>query len=142
MIRGTTAPFKFDVLYAWSDICAIEATFTQKKDDGSQLSIVKQYDTRWRENINPGGFTPDDNNPNIIYVVLDPVETLQFSDKRKGQVQIKVYCPQKGTIANKPSRFTVYPTNNDSILEDPGEPLPDDNSVRILDAGKVSGGDA
>ena len=142
MVRGTTAPFKFNVPYEWSEICAIEATFTQKKDDGSQLSIVKQYDTRWGENINPGGFTLDDKNPNIIYVVLDSAETLMFSDKRKAQVQIKVYCSQKGTVANKPVRFTVYPINNDSILEDIGTPKPGDSSVRILDAGKISGGDS
>ncbi len=141
MIRGTTAPFKFNVPYAWPDICAIEATFTQKKDDGSQLAIVKEYDTRWGESINPGGFAPDENNPNIIYVILDPEETLQFSDKRKAQVQVKVYCPKKGTVANKPVRFTVYPINNDNIFEDPGEPMPGDNSVRILDAGEIVGGD-
>jgi hypothetical protein len=140
MIRGTTAPFKFNVPYAWKEICAIEATFTQKKDDGSQLSIIKAYDTRWNVNINPGGFTPDVDNPNIVYVVLDPEETLRFSDKRKAKVQIKVYCQHKGTVANKPVLFTVYPINNDSILEDAGEPVPE-NNMRILDAGKISGGD-
>ena len=143
MIRGTTAPFKFSVPYAWSDICAIEATFTQKKESGETLSIIKEYDTRWAENINPGGFTPDNNNPYIIYVILDPYETLQFSEKRKGQVQIKVYCPGKGIVANKPSKFTVYPSNNDNILEgDPGEPMPENNDIWILDAGEISGGDA
>ena len=71
MIRGTTAPFKFKVPYPWSDICAIEATFTQDKNDGTKLSIVKTYDTRWGESANPGGFTPDNNNSYIIYVVLD-----------------------------------------------------------------------
>jgi hypothetical protein len=141
MIRGTTAPFKFKVPYAWSDICAIEATFSQKKDDGNQLSIIKEYDTRWGENVNPGGFTPDEKDPYVIYVVLDPEETLCFSDKRKAQVQIKVYCQHKGTVANRPAMFTVYPINNDSILEDAGEPAPGDNGMRILDAGKISGGD-
>lgn len=141
MIRGTTAPFKFTVPYEWSEICAIEATFTQKKDDGSILSLIKQYDTRWVDNINPGGFTPDENNSKIIYVVLDPGETLQFSDKRKGHVQIKVYSPNKGIVANKSQRFTVYPINNDDILEDIGKPIPEQDGIRILDAGEISGGD-
>ena len=142
MIRGTTAPFKFSVPYTWSEICAIEATFTQKKDDGSMLSIVKAYDTRWGDDANPGGFTPDDNSPYIIYVILDPEETLQFSEKRKAQAQIKVYCPGKGTVANKPAMFTVYPVSNDGILEeDPGEPEPGGGNVWVLDAGDISGGD-
>lgn len=142
MIRGTTAPFKFKIPYAWSDICAIEATFTQKKDDGSQLSIIKRYDTRWEANVNPGGFTPDDNDPYVIYVILDPEETMRFSDKRKGLAQIKVYCPGKGTVGNPPERFPVYPVINDSFLEDVGEPLPNQDNVLILDAGKISGGDS
>lgn len=142
MIRGTTAPFKFTTPYVWDDICAIEATFSQRKDDGSQLLIVKEYDIRWGENTNPGGFTPDEKNPNIIYVVLDPEETLRFSDKRKAQVQVKVYCQHKGTIANMPTTFTVYPINNDSVLEDAGEPAPGDSGMRILDAGIISGGEA
>ena len=142
MVRGTTAPFKFNVPYVWEDICALEATFTQKQDDGNQLVIIKEYDTRWGGNINPGGFAPDTNNLNVVYVSLDPVETLQFSDKRKAQVQIKAYAPGYGTVASKPVKFTVYPVNNDSILEDPGTPSPTDKSVRVLDAGKISGGDS
>ena len=142
MIRGTTAPFKFNVPYAWSEICAIEATFTQNKDDGTRLSIVKEYDTRWSENANTGGFTPDGNNPYVIYVALDPAETLLFSEKRKAEVQIKVYCPGKGVIANKPTKFSVYPINNDSMFDgDPGEPAPGRDDIWILDAGEISGGD-
>ena len=142
MVRGTTAPFRFKVPYEWSEICAIEATFTQKQNDGSKLSIVKEYDTRWGENnSNPGGFTPDETNPHIVYVVLDPGETLKFSEKRKAEVQFKVYSPGKGTVSHKPERFSVYPINNDSVLESPGEQI-QDNNVWILDAGEILGGDS
>lgn len=140
MIRGTTAPFKFKLPYTWDKVCAARATFKQIQDNGETLTIVKTYDTRRIEHPNPGGFTPDPNDNSIVYVVLNSNETLQFSDKRKANVQFKSYCEDNGVIASKLQKFTVYPIEDSETFEElPNTPSVYDG-IFVLDAGEILAG--
>lgn len=155
MIRGTTAPFKFEVPYDTSTISAIVATFNQKHwrgTDVARLPIEKWYTASWvaqedgsmklTETRNDGfAFSPT--NPREIQTNLTEEETLRFSDKEKAYMQIRVQFDIDGgtvTRASLPQKITVYPVLNDSQI---GPPTPSDviEDIYIFDAGKIEAGE-
>ena len=141
MIRGTTAPFKFDVPYAFSEISKIVATFWQKHNKGinNPLPITKTYDNI-NETENSGGFTAPDPSAKEVYVSLNPEETLRFSDKEKAYVQIQVYYADRDlSVGSIPQKITVYPVYHDKPIVDIPSVIIDD--IHIFDAGVISGGE-
>lgn len=146
MIRGTTAPFKFQVPYDTSTITAIVVTFSQKHwtNPGPNPIPIHKWYVRSPEN----GVIPEIPTRNDGFVFFDKEihtslaaeDTMRFSDKEKAYVQIRVQHLVDGgilTTASKPQKFTVYPVLND---EDLGLPTPSetiDDNVYIFDAGKL-----
>ena len=120
MIRGTTAPFKFNVPYDTSTISTMVATFSQKHNNGTAeepLPIEKWYikDYGAGEVIRNDGFAFSDTNPNEIQTSLTEEQTLRFSDKEKAYMQIRVqFATDEGTrvVGSKPVKITVYPVND------------------------------
>ena len=142
MIRGTTAPFKFTVPHPFNEITKIVATFKQKhnKGIGNPLPIVKIYDVSYGEPRNDG-FAALDPESTEIHTSLNPEETLRFSDKEKGYVQVQVYYQDRNiVVGNTPQKFTVYPVFNDTPIVDI-EPSEIIGETYIFDAGVVSGGE-
>lgn len=143
MIRGTTAPFKFDVPYPFSEISKIVATFKQKHNTGigNPLPIIKMYDVTYEQSRNDGFAAPDPTSKEV-HISLNPEETLRFSDKEKAYVQIQVYYQGRNVaVASTPQKVTVYPVlNDDSIVDiEPSDII--DESLFIFDAGQISGGE-
>lgn len=140
MIKGTTAPFKFKVPYAFDEITKIVAVFDQKHYDGTTeapLPIKKVYDMLSEPTRNDGFSVSDDNNMEV-HTALTPYETMRFSEKEKGYAQIQVwYADRDITVASKLNKFSVYPVMNEDIVDvfEPSEQPEDD--VYVFDAGKV-----
>jgi hypothetical protein len=69
--------------------------------------------------------------------MLSAEETMRFSDKYKGNVQVTVYCDVLNrTDKSKIEYFTVYPTMSDEVFSD----IPSGNTdslMRELDAGRI-----
>lgn len=142
MIRGTTAPFKFDVPYAFDEIDKIIATFWQKhnKGIGNPLPIKKMY---IKDQSHNDGFAAPDNMSKEVHVSLNPEETLRFSDKEKAYVQIQVYYggARNVSVASVPQKVTVYPVFNDDAPIIDIEPSEIIDDIHILDSGEILGGE-
>ena len=87
-------------------------------------------------NVTNDGIQLDPSNPNVLLTSLAPSETMRFSDKRKGFVQIFGYCDTDGVVIGSfDEKFMIYParTNdiNDTLLTVP------DDAVVVLDAGVI-----
>jgi hypothetical protein len=79
---------------------------------------------------------------NEICISLTAEETLRFSDKTKANVQLRARRKDGATFASRQQLITVYPINDDIVIEDPT--LPDeDGGFIILDGGPIvnRGGD-
>ena len=84
------------------------------------------------------GLQPDPNNPQILLTSLSAAETMRFSDKRKGYVQVITYCDEDNlTIGSLDYEFMIYPIRTDDIVGDLIGPSPTDPLVQILDAGEI-----
>ena len=128
MIRGTTASFKFNIPYAYSELNAIQITFWQEGNNGTpehSLPIVKGLASCTRGELQ-----------NEVCVKLNQEETLRFSDKLKARVQLRGLLNDGSAFASHEELITVYPICNDSIIGDWEEPEPVDDLV-ILDAGSI-----
>lgn len=80
------------------------------------------------------GIQIDENDPRLLLVTLDPFETMRFSDKRKGYIQILTYCDTDNIIIGSyDSTFNIYPVRTNDIKE----VLPFSDFVYILDAGEI-----
>ena len=82
------------------------------------------------------GFTPVDGDPKSFVTVLTGAETMRFSDKYKGRVQVTVLSdntsiPAKSLIVY----FPVYPTMSEEIFDN--IPSSDTEAIRVLDAGEI-----
>ena len=76
----------------------------------------------------------DPTNPKILLVSLTPSETMRFSDKRKGIVQILGYCDTDGIVIGSYSeKFMIHPVHTDDI----SGLLPTDPSLIIMDSGTI-----
>ena len=79
------------------------------------------------------GISTDPNNHKILLVNLNPEETMRFSSKRKGYLQVIAYCDTDDIkIASLDQRFNIYP-----IRAGVGEPSFTNPSVYVLDAGQI-----
>lgn len=142
MIRGTTAPFKFNIPYPFNEVSKIVATFKQKHNTGigNPLPIIKIYDVSHEASRNDG-FAAQEPTSTEVHISLNPEETLRFSDQEKAYVQIQVYYQDRNiSVASLPEKVTVYPVFNDTPIVDidPTEIVDD---IYIFDAGEVSGGE-
>lgn len=155
MIRGTTAPFKFEVPYDTSTISAIVVTFSQKHWNGTAtaaLPLEKWYLASWMTQEDGSvklvetrndGFAFSETNPKEIQTTLTEEETLRFSDKEKAYMQIRVQFDIDGgqvTRASLPQKITVHPVLNDSQI---GTPTPSEtiDDLYIFDAGAIKAGE-
>lgn len=138
MIRGTTAPFKFALSRPFEEVSIMEVQFWQKHH--MQTPIVKRYDMESTPTRNDG-FAAVSPAAKEVQTNLNPEETLRFSDKEKGYVQIQAYYGSDGfSEGSLPQKFTVYPTySNDPIVIPPAEPV--DDYIYVFDAGELSGGE-
>ena len=84
------------------------------------------------------GLQPDPNNPQILLASLSAAETMRFSDKRKGYVQVITYIDTDDiTIGSYAYEFMIYPIQTDDIIGDIVGPSSTDPLVQILDAGEI-----
>lgn len=155
MIRGTTAPFKFEVPYDTNTISAIVVTFSQKHwrlTDTAPFSLEKWYIASWETqedgsmkmiSTRNDGFAFSSINPKEIQMSLPEEDTLRFSDKEKAYMQIRVQFEiDEGQVtrASLPQKITVYPVlNNEQI----GTPTPSEivDDIYIYDAGEIKAGE-
>lgn len=136
MIRGAEQAFKFTTSFNFDEICNIVAVFSQPHNTGTTsapMPIKKYYS---RGDINEG-FSQVDGDPKSFVSMLSAEETMRFSEKYKGNVQVTVYCDVLNrTDKSKIEYFTVYPTMSDEIFSD----IPSGNTdglMRELDAGRI-----
>ncbi len=155
MIRGTTAPFKFEVPYDAGTITTMVVTFSQKHWQGTntaKLPLEKWYIASWTTQEDGGmklvetrndGFAFSETNPKEIQTSLTEEETLRFSDKEKAYMQIRVQFDIDGghvTRASLPQKITVYPVLTDGQI---GAPTPSEkiDDIYIYDAGEIKAGE-
>ena len=131
MIRGTNAQFKFKLPYNYSDLESVKITFWQPENEGPSPSrplpivkILSQCSTT--------------NDPKEISITLNQEETLRFSEKRKGFVQLRGLTIDGTPIASFKKQFTVYPVYDDSILGDDILPTPDYDGWVFLDGSQIT----
>lgn len=133
MIRGTTAQFKFEIPYDFTDIEYIKVVFWQPgnvgPEEGRPLPIVKCN----KEN----DFVVEGH---TIIVELQTEETARFVDTRKGYVQLSATTTNDIRFASKVQEFTVYPIYDDSPIGDIVAPSTSNGEVVVvLDGFAVNG---
>lgn len=133
MIRGTTAPFKFKLPHNFSDLIAVKVIFWQDNNDGPSASrplpIIKRL-----QQCSPTDIS------NELFVSLSQEETLRFKDDRKAYVQLFGKILDAPVFGRKPYMFTVYPTGDDSVMEDEIIPTPSvEDEYIIINGGEVGG---
>lgn len=126
MIRGTTETFKFKLPCSCNEITSVKIVFWQEGNNGPSedrpLPIVKVLSQ-----------CTTTESPQELAVILGQEETLRFSDKRKGKVQMRAYSESGVCFGCKPTLFNVYPINDETILGETILPTPDDGDMIILD---------
>lgn len=131
MVRGTTAEFKFNLPYNYSDLSLAKITFWQPGNNGPAtdrpLPIVKKLSQCY-----------SGKNKNELLVMLDEEETLRFSDKTKAYVQLRAQAADGNTFGSKQAQITVYPVYDDTVLGGDIIPTPDDGEWVILDGATVN----
>ena len=131
MVRGTTAQFKFNLPYNYSDLSLVKITFWQPGNSGPAtdrpLPIVKILSQ-----------CSSCEDPKELSVTLSAEETLRFSDESKGYVQLRAQSLDGYTFGSKQERFTVYPVYDDTILDGEITPTPDDSGLIILDGESIA----
>lgn len=115
MIRGASEEFRFKLPYNLSEIEKVKITFWQEYNNGPSpdrpLPILKVL-----EQCRQGDA------PNVISVTLNSEETLRFSEKIKAKVQLRARTFTGIPVNSAEELITVYPVQDDSILD--GEILP------------------
>lgn len=130
MIRGTVAPFQFNLPCSFNELYKVEVKFWQDGNNGTvekPLPIVKS--------IEQCGC--DKNNSKQLTVFLTEEETLRFSDKKKAWVQLRATPKDGRTFGCKKTAIPVYPIHGDEPLGDVVFPEPDENGVIFLDGGRI-----
>lgn len=131
MIRGTTAQFKFSLPYNYDQIEVVKIAFWQKGNNGTTDNPLPIYKTL--------SDCVSTNNPKELLVTLQPVETLRFSTKVKGRVQLSARTYEGIRFASKEQLITVYPIQDDSNIGDLVVPTPEEDTDFIILDGKVIG---
>ena len=124
MIRGTNAQFKFKLPYAKDELMWVTIKFWQPGNNNSHLPIVKNLE-----------HCVVLDNPKELYVSLTIDESLRFSEKHKGKVQLRAQYIGDGTIfGNKiPQIFTVYQMHDGNLDKEPIVPTPNEEGFIVLD---------
>ena len=126
MIRGTTDTFRFKFPCDCSDIKSVKIVLWQEGNIGPArnrpLPIVKTHSDCLFNNDNQEA-----------HIVLSQEETLRFSDKRKGKIQIRSQTHSGLCIGSKQTLFSVYPIYDDEIIGDIVLPTPGVEDLIILD---------
>ena len=74
-----------------------------------------------------------------LYVSLTADETMRFTDKYKGKIQMRGQCSTDGTIfGNRTQLFTVYPMKDEILDEDPTLPPENEDGWIIFDGEAIS----
>ena len=130
MIRGGNVEFRFDLPYNFSDLAVAKITFWQENYDGPSkdrpLPIIKVL-AQCRQG----------SKPTELSVTLNQEETLRFTEKRKAKVQLRAETTTGIPIICKERLVTVYPSYDDSILDDNIIPTPDYDGWVRLDGGSI-----
>ena len=128
MIRGTTAQFKFKLPYPKGELAWATIKFWQPSNPNQFTPITKKL-------------THCDGADDVkeLYVALTADETMRFSEKYKGKVQLRAQHADNGTIFGcRPTLFTVYPMLDEIVEEDPTLPAPNEDGWVILDGETIS----
>lgn len=129
MVRGTTAQFKFKLPFPVNELTWATIKFWQPNNPSSFLPITKRLSN-----------CESTDNPNELCVSLLESETMLFSDKYKGKMQLRARHENSATtFGSRPQLFTVYPMNDDILEEDPMLPAPNNEGWVILDGEAVHG---
>ena len=128
MIRGTTAQFKFKLPYPKGELAWATIKFWQPSNPNSFTPITKKL-------THCDG--PDDAQELCVSLTVD--ETMKFSEKYKGKVQLRAQHADSGTVFGcRPTLFTVYPMLDEIVEEDPTLPAPNEDGWVILDGETIS----
>lgn len=132
MVRGTTAQFKFKLPYEKSELAEVIIKFWQPGMTLENLPITRTLD-HCSENI-----------PKELCVSLDATETLWFSDKVKAKVQLRARTNDGTAFASHQHSITVYPINDDIIIDDELGSAPIKDGWVVLDGKPIvlQGGDS
>lgn len=130
MIRGTNEEFRFKLPYPFAELDKVDVLFWQDGYYGPSssrpLPIRKVY-----------GQCSQGRDPYELSVTLNQEETLRFSEKRKAKIRLRATTVTGIPIASLIKLVPVYPTGDDSILDDDILPTPDFNDWVYLDGGIV-----
>ena len=132
MIRGTTAQFRFETPYDFSQLDRLTIIFWQDGNTGPAtnrpLPITKyKTDCRWSSTDNQ------------IIVSLEPEETARFFDDRKAKVQMFATTTSNIRFGSDQQDITVYPAYSDDVWEDVTPPSEEGDGYLLLDAGQITG---
>lgn len=129
MVRGAAQPFRFKIPCNFGELSSVRITFSQDNYNGPDvtrpLPIIKVL-----SQCRAGSSSKE------LLVILNPEETLRFTDKRKAYVQMFGEVIDGLPFRSKIQTITVYPTLDDSIPDDDIIPTPDpddDGRIIILD---------
>ena len=129
MIRGTTAQFKFKSPYPKSELLWVTIKFWQPGNLNSYLPIIKNLQHCDAQ---------DDSTE--LYVSLTADETMRFSEKYKAKVQLRAQHTESGAVfGSHPQLITVYPMDDDILIENPITPSETKDGWIILDGEVVVG---
>ena len=128
MIRGTNTQFKFKLPYPKEELMWVTIKFWQPRNTNMYSSIMKNLE----HCDSPQGSTD-------LYVSLTADETMRFSEKYKGEVQLRGQHKYSGTIfGNISALFTVYPMDDDMIDKDPMMPIENEDGWIIFDGDTIA----
>ena len=130
MIRGGSCEFRWNLPYNFSELAIVKITFWQDNYNGPTSDRTLPI-TKVREQCRVGS------KPTELSVTLNQEETLRFTDKRKGNVQLAAKTTTGIPIVSKEALFPVYPICNDSILDDTVIPAPDYDELILLDGKNI-----
>lgn len=130
MVRGSSTEFRFKLPYDFSEMKTIKISFWQEYNNGPSsnrpLPILKIKEQC------------EEIAPKVIRVVLNQEETLRFSDKIKAKAQLRGITYTGIPVAGDEELITVYPMQDDSILNDEILPAPSFDGWVILDGKNIT----
>lgn len=131
MIRGTTAQFRFKIPYRKDELLWATMKFWQPGNNGTPIAPLP-ITKRLSHCLAP-------NDSYELCVELTAEETLRFSDQVKARVQLRAQTNDGATFASRETLITVYPINDDIIVDDPTLPGEDDTGMIIFDGKSIIG---
>lgn len=108
LIRATCEQFRFTLPYMVSQVEKVQILFWQKTDDG------ETYISRIEKCLDDCYKNPDSKQ---ISVTLNQEETRSFSADRRAFVQLRGLTSDGIAFGSREQPITVYPVEDDTILE-------------------------